>query len=488
MTRKVREALVSAANSAIGEFGTAALSVEEVAARAGVDLATFHSHFSGREDIVDAVARDVLAALVDYIDDLSASMDDPAESTSVAARVLVGLGTSDPELARALLHRGDLAQQFDELITPGAERVFRTGVTAGRFCIADKELAVRMALSSTLTALQAVTSGATDRDAGIEVASWLLRALGVPAVEAAEIARRPLPPLPLLRWSATSAAPASIDDDQQPAPSAEAPLRAREPIPDDEVLLQHRSRGVLHLELNRAEALNALSFRLGRELRDALRDAAEDETVRCVLISGAGRAFCSGWDIRTPGEAKAGESVVPDIVNPIIETIRSMPKPVIAMVHGVAAGIGCSLALAADLVVAGRSSTFLLAFARIGLSGDGGVTALLPARIGLGRAARMMMLAESMGAADAAAAGLVDELVDDDQLEETARSLAVRLASGPTRSYAATKQLLTAAALPVLPDQLVREQKIAELLVTSRDYGEGRRAFAEKRPPEFTGH
>ncbi|KQY58259.1 hypothetical protein ASD11_00895 [Aeromicrobium sp. Root495] len=245
--------------------------------------------------------------------------------------------------------------------------------------------------------------------------------------------------------------------------------------------------GVLELRLDRPDALNALDPGLGRALRDALEAAADDPTVRVVVVSASGRAFCSGWDLRAQGGLAEGESILGDIVNPAVLALREMPKPVVARVQGVAAGVGVSLAAASDFVVAGESASFLLAFARVGLSGDGGITATLPARVGIGRAAQMMTFAEKVPASDAAEWGLVDRVVPDADLDATTTALAERLAGGPTRSYAATKALLNASVLPALREQLAREATTWAELRESADHREGKLAFVEKRRPVFTG-
>ena len=251
-------------------------------------------------------------------------------------------------------------------------------------------------------------------------------------------------------------------------------------------LLESFDGGVLRLHLNRPDSLNALNRSMGEGLRAGIARAAADDAVRCVVLSGSGRAFCSGWDVASPGPDDEG--VLDDLLHPLVREIRALPKPVVSSVQGVAAGYGCALAIAADLVVASRSSSFLLAFARIGLSGDGGVTATLPARVGLGRATRMMMLAERVHGHEALDIGLVDYLAEDADLGTAVAELAGRLASGPTRSYRATKDLLATFALARLDEQLDRERDHADELTTSTDYSEGLNAFAERRPTHFTGH
>ena len=179
--------------------------------------------------------------------------------------------------------------------------------------------------------------------------------------------------------------------------------------------------------------------------------------------------------------------VLREQINPAILAIREMPKPVIAAVNGPAVGVGCSFAVACDLVVAAESAYFLLAFANIGLLGDGGATLTVPARVGLGRAGVLALLAERLSAADALAWGLADRVVPDAELEETVTGLAMRLAGGPTRAYAATKRALNASCLAGLADQLELEAELQGELAVSGDHEEGVAAFREKRQPVFRG-
>ncbi len=244
--------------------------------------------------------------------------------------------------------------------------------------------------------------------------------------------------------------------------------------------------------LNRPEALNAWNEQFGRDLLDAVETAASDEGVRAVLITGAGRGFSSGADLK---EQRAGDDGgVPDlsarlkeIYHPIITGLREMPKPVVAAVNGPAVGIGCSLALAADLIVAAESAYFLLAFVNIGLVPDGGSTAFLPTRVGYARAAEMAMLGERVPAEQALEWGLVNRVAPDDDLEREANALLERLARGPTRSYAGAKRLLNRRMYADLAGQLEAEAEAQREQGLSSDFVEGVLAFVEKRPPNFTG-
>jgi 2-(1,2-epoxy-1,2-dihydrophenyl)acetyl-CoA isomerase len=244
--------------------------------------------------------------------------------------------------------------------------------------------------------------------------------------------------------------------------------------------------------LNRPDALNAWNEQFGRDLLDAVTTVAEDDAVRALQITGAGRGFSSGADLKE--QRSDGGGGVPDlsarlkeIYHPIITGLREMPKPVLAAVNGPAVGIGCSLALAADLIVAAESAYFLLAFVNIGLVPDGGSTAFLPARVGYARAAEMAMLGERIPAGQALDWGLINRVVADDELDAASAELLDRLANGPTRSYAGAKFLLNRRMYTDLAGQLDAEAEAQREQGQSADFIEGVVAFVEKRPPNFTG-
>ena len=246
------------------------------------------------------------------------------------------------------------------------------------------------------------------------------------------------------------------------------------------------------LLLNRPEALNAWNEQFGRDLLDAVTTVAEDDSVRAVMITGAGRGFSSGADLKEQRQGMEGG--VPDlsarlreVYHPIITALREMPKPVVTAVNGPAVGIGCSLALAADLVVAAESAYFLLAFVNIGLVPDGGSTAFLPARIGYARAAEMAMLGERVPADRALDWGLINRVVPDEDLEGAADALLQLLAKGPTTSYAGSKRLLNRRMYAGLAEQLEAEADAQREQGQTQDFIEGVLAFVEKRPPNFTG-
>jgi 2-(1,2-epoxy-1,2-dihydrophenyl)acetyl-CoA isomerase len=244
--------------------------------------------------------------------------------------------------------------------------------------------------------------------------------------------------------------------------------------------------------LNRPEALNAWNEQFGLDLLDGVRKVAEVDSIRALLITGAGRGFSSGADLKE--QRGAGEDGRPDlsarlkeIYHPIITGLREMPKPVLSAVNGPAVGIGCSLALAADLIVAAKSAYFLLAFVNIGLVPDGGSTAFLPARVGYARAAEMAMLGERVPAAQALEWGLINRVVPYDELESESGALLEKLANGPTLSYAGSKRLLNRRMYADLAGQLDAEAEAQRDQGHSTDFVEGVMAFAEKRPAKFTG-
>jgi 2-(1,2-epoxy-1,2-dihydrophenyl)acetyl-CoA isomerase len=249
---------------------------------------------------------------------------------------------------------------------------------------------------------------------------------------------------------------------------------------------------VATLTLARPEALNAWNELLAGELREEIEELAGDTSVRAVVITGRGRSFSAGADVREGFPAAAGghwdiHTRLVEVHHPIITGLREMPKPVIAAVNGPAAGIGCSLALACDLVIAAESAYFMLAFVKIGLAPDGGASAFVAARAGLGRGLEMALLGEPVPARKALDWGLANSVVADDDLQASAAALAARLAAGPTLAYAATKREFNAWAYSQLRQQLALEADEQQALAATRDNAEGVEAFAQKRPAAFTG-
>jgi 2-(1,2-epoxy-1,2-dihydrophenyl)acetyl-CoA isomerase len=253
-------------------------------------------------------------------------------------------------------------------------------------------------------------------------------------------------------------------------------------------LLVQRDAGVMTLTLNRPERLNALTPPLLDELLAMLLEARDSDTIRAVVLTGAGRGFSAGADLRDASHTGKLDVRVRlrNHYAPVITTIRTMEKPVLAAVNGVAAGAGMSLALACDLRLAAHSARFIQAFVRIGLVPDAGSTFFLPRLVGLARAAEIAMLGDELSAEDALAVGLVNRVVPDDELPAVAAELAARLARGP-RSIGLIKRALNLSLSSDLTSQLQHEEDLQALAAASEDFAEGVTAFLEKRPAHFRG-
>jgi 2-(1,2-epoxy-1,2-dihydrophenyl)acetyl-CoA isomerase len=260
-----------------------------------------------------------------------------------------------------------------------------------------------------------------------------------------------------------------------------------------ETVIWEQSGAVGRLTLNRPETLNAWTAEFGRELRQVIEQEAADDSVRAVLVTGAGRGFSSGADLKAgfdPAEDGMPDirKELHDVYHPAIAGVRNLPKPVVAAVNGPAVGIGCSLALACDLVLAAESAFFGLAFVNIGLMPDGGSTAFVPPAIGKARAFQMALLGERVPAAQAIDWGLVNWVYPDDRLMAEAEVLVSRLAAGPTRSYASSKRALNRFIYGDLDAQLQLEAELQHALGRTTDFIEGAAAFVERRDPAFTGN
>jgi len=258
------------------------------------------------------------------------------------------------------------------------------------------------------------------------------------------------------------------------------------------VVLVADSVGVRTITLNRPAAFNSFNLELKDALLAALDDAATEPTVRAVVITGAGRAFCAGQDLKehlalvSAGDPRVA-TTMQEFYNPLVVALTGMRKPVVAAVNGAAAGAGAGLAFACDLRIAGRSASFSMAFAGVALSADTGASFVLPRLIGHGRASRMMLLGEKVDAAEALRIGMVDDVVDDDELGATVGALAERLAAGPTRAYGWIKASLQHGASHDLESTLQFEDRAQVECFDSPDHHEAIRAFVEKRPPRFLG-
>lgn len=270
--------------------------------------------------------------------------------------------------------------------------------------------------------------------------------------------------------------------------------------------------GVYTITLNRPDSLNAFNEQMFVELNGALRAAARDDGVRCLVLAGAGRAFCSGQDLQEIRARYADETRISPIApagaersggspaagldfgahlrnkyNPLISRLRTMEKPVIAAVNGVAAGAGASLAFAADLRIAARSASFVMAFVHVGLIPDSGATLTLVQSVGYARAAELCFLGEKLPAEEAQRTGLINRVVDDADLPTAAHDLAKKLASLPTTAIGLTKRLLNRAWNATIDDQLDYEAFMQATAGATADHREGIQAFVEKRKPKFTG-
>jgi 2-(1,2-epoxy-1,2-dihydrophenyl)acetyl-CoA isomerase len=256
-------------------------------------------------------------------------------------------------------------------------------------------------------------------------------------------------------------------------------------------LVVARDGAVLRLTLNRPDLLNAFTRDLARELVQALRDAAADDSVRAVLLTGAGRGFCAGQDL---AEAMPVGDAIPDLGdfvretwNPVISAIRHLEKPVVCAVNGVAAGAGANLAFACDIVFASSKASFVQSFAKIGVIPDSGGTFILPRLVGLHRATVMTMLAEKMTAEQAREFGLVYQVTEPEALVDTAFATAAHLATQPTRALGLIKRAFNHSLGVDLDEQLKHEEALQREAGRTADYAEGVRAFLEKRAPRFTG-
>ena len=257
--------------------------------------------------------------------------------------------------------------------------------------------------------------------------------------------------------------------------------------PTYETILVDVADGVATITLNRPDSLNALTSAMRRELLATLKAAGRDEAVRAVVITGAGRGFCSGADLRGGAAERAFRRVLTDEYNPLITAIRELPRPVIAAVNGVAAGAGVSLALACDLVYASEEARFIQAFVRIGLVPDSGSTRTLVRALGRHAAAALIFSGKPLSAADAKSAGLVNEIVPAGDLAESVRGVAASLAAGPTRAIALAKRAINHAEDALLAESLAMEAGLQELAGRTDDHAEGVAAFGEKREPRFVG-
>ncbi len=258
-------------------------------------------------------------------------------------------------------------------------------------------------------------------------------------------------------------------------------------------ILIHAEDGVRTITLNRPAAFNSFNQQMKSALLEAVAEAAADPAVRVLVLTGAGRAFCAGQDLKEHlARVQANDPAVADTVtafyNPLVTALTEMRKPVLAAVNGVAAGAGAALAFACDLRIAAASASFSLAFAGVALSADTGASYTLPRLVGQGRAMRMMLLGEKVGAAEALRIGMVDEVVEDAAFSGRVTRLAAQLAAGPTAAYGWIKASVAHAADTDLAGTLAFEDRAQAACFTSADHREALDAFVGKRPPRFGPH
>lgn len=248
--------------------------------------------------------------------------------------------------------------------------------------------------------------------------------------------------------------------------------------------------GVRTLTLNRPEVFNSFNREMAMALQSALDDAQTDGNVRAIVITGEGKAFCAGQDLAEATDPNGPEltTIVRDHYNPIIQRIRTIEKPVIAAVNGVAAGAGANIALACDLTLAKESASFIQAFSKIGLIPDSGGTFFLPRIVGFQKALGLMMTADKVSAKQADELGMIYKAVPDDQFEAEVEKLASTLALMPTRGLGLTKKAVNASFTNTLEEQLALEESLQTQAGATHDFGEGTKAFLEKRAPVFKGN
>ncbi len=256
-------------------------------------------------------------------------------------------------------------------------------------------------------------------------------------------------------------------------------------------ILFEKQNGLAKITLNRPEAYNSFNREMALSLQEKLELCATDAEVRAVYLTGNGKAFCAGQDLKEvtdPEQHPGFEAILKEHYGPIIRKIRKLPKPVVAAVNGVAAGAGANIALACDVVVATASANFIQAFSLIGLVPDSGGTFFLPRLVGFQKALALAMLGDKVGAAEAERIGMIYKVFEDDAFAESSLAIAQKLALMPTKGLAYTKKLFNQSMTNDLNDQLDLEEKYQILASETHDYQEGVNAFLEKRKPHFNGN
>lgn len=256
-----------------------------------------------------------------------------------------------------------------------------------------------------------------------------------------------------------------------------------------EPILSTKKDHLTIIHLNRLEVYNSFNREMALALIDVLENLGKDPSVRAIMITGSGKAFCAGQDLQEAIEDNGitVERAVDEHYNPMVKSIRHCPKPIIAAVNGVAAGAGANIALSCDVCIATESASFIQAFSKIGLVPDCGGTFTLPRLIGFGKASALMMLGDKVSATDAEKMGMIYQVYSDNEFAEKAEALAMRLANMPTKGLAFTKELLNQSFSNSLNEQLDQEKIGQAKAATTQDSKEGIQAFLEKRKPNFTG-
>jgi 2-(1,2-epoxy-1,2-dihydrophenyl)acetyl-CoA isomerase len=275
--------------------------------------------------------------------------------------------------------------------------------------------------------------------------------------------------------------------------SNEQPVKYKDKLMPYETILYDLNGPVLTITLNRPDKLNALTAELLHELRAAFEQAGNDQQVRVIVLTGAGRGFCAGADLAAASALRASEvdfsysKMLSSTYHPLILTMTVLPKPIIAAVNGVAAGAGMSLALACDLRIAAESASFVQAFIKIGLVPDSGSTWLLPRLIGTARALELMMSGRKVSAWESRALGIANQVVSDAELSSVVDAIANQYAVAPTKTIGYLKQAVNFALSSTLADALAKEADMQDMAGNTSDHFEGVAAFLQKRPPLFTG-